>query len=49
MIAVGDAMPAARRAEMLAQQLPGLRIEEADVQIIPLTSTRRPIQPGGAP
>ena len=33
---VVDAMPAARRAQMLAQQLAGLRIEQADVQVVPL-------------
>ena len=35
-VVVVEAMPAARRAQMLAQQLPGLRREQADVQIVPL-------------
>ncbi len=35
-VVVVEAMPAARRAQMLAQELPGLRREQADVQIIPL-------------
>src|SRR5688500_9805042 len=35
-ISVFDAMPAARCAYMLAQQLSGLRIEQPDVQTIPL-------------
>ena len=35
-VVVVEAMPAARRPQMLAQQLPGLRREQADVQIVPL-------------
>ena len=35
-IGVGDAMPAAWRAQMLAQQLAGLRIEQPHVQVVPL-------------
>ena len=35
-VVVVQAMPAAWRPQMLAQQLPGLRREQADVQIIPL-------------
>ena len=35
-IVVVEAMPAAWRAQMLAQELPGLRREQADVQIVPL-------------
>src|SRR5262245_34764194 len=35
-IDVLDAMPAARRPDMLAQELPGLRIEQPDVEITPL-------------
>src|SRR5262245_65580303 len=35
-ISVVDAMPAARGAKVLAQQLAGLRIKEPDMQLIPL-------------
>ena len=35
-VVVVQAMPAARGAQMLAQELPGLRRKQADVQIIPL-------------
>ena len=35
-IGVGDAVKPARRADMLAQQLAGLRIEQADVEVGPL-------------
>ena len=35
-VVVVDAMPAARRAQMLAQELAGLRREQADVEIVPL-------------
>src|SRR5207237_1164982 len=31
-----DPMPAARRAHMLAQELPGGRVEQADVEVVPL-------------
>ena len=31
-VALGDPMPAATRAQMLAQELAGLRIDQADVQ-----------------
>ena len=37
------------RAQMLAQELAGLRGEQADVQVVPLHLHARPIQPGGAP
>src|SRR5262249_31301766 len=35
-IGIVDAMPAARRAYMLTQELSGVRIEQPDVEIIPL-------------
>src|SRR6516165_2199205 len=36
MIAVGNAMPSARCSHMLAQQLTGLRIEQAYKEVVPL-------------
>ena len=51
LIAVVDAMPAARGSQMLPQQLPGLRIDQADVQLVPLhldpmanPAGRRPVE-----
>ena len=35
-VVVGDAMPAALCAQVLAQQLAGARVEEADVDVVPL-------------
>ena len=35
-VVVGDAMPAPLRAQVLAQQLAGARVEEADVDVVPL-------------
>ena len=47
-VLVGDAMPAPRRAQVLAEELAGAGVEQADVGGVPLDVTRRPIQPGGA-
>lgn len=35
-VGLGDLMPAPRRAEMLAEQLAGLRVEHADGRPVPL-------------
>lgn len=47
-IGVVDAVLAPRSPHVLAQQLAGRRIERPDIQVVRLTCTRRPIQPGGA-
>ena len=47
---VPDSIPAPFLAEILAQELAGLGIEEANVQAIPLqVLTKRPVPPGLAP
>ena len=48
-VVVVDAVMPPRRPHVLAQQAPGLRVEQPDMEIIPLHLERRPIQPGGAP
>ena len=39
-VVVGDAMPPPLGAQVLTQQLAGARVEEADVDVVPLQSTR---------